>query len=68
MKTTPFYLVWGVNTNAPTRRHESYHSAEKEAKRLANLEGTEFIVLASLKSFRVAKILETDIRPKELTF
>lgn len=64
-----FWMVYGHGRSAPTYRHPTKDSAQREAKRLAQLNpGSTFTVLKSTKAFRaeypvVAEIKFTDHDP-----
>lgn len=47
------YLVWCPASGLPTKRHDNFHAAMSEAKRLCALpenEGLEFIVMRACQS------------------
>jgi hypothetical protein len=61
MSNRRFWVV--VNKDFPTRityKHDSFESADKEAKRLARQErGCEFVVMKAQKSYRINDLVET---------
>lgn len=49
MRSEPFFMVYGLGQGAPNCTHDTFESAETEAKRLANLHpGIRFYVLATV--------------------
>ena len=62
-KENPFLMVYVEGEHTPTYKHNSLESAEKEAKRLAELTGRKAYVLCSIKSFEVNKFVVRDCRP-----
>ena len=64
-----FFCVYVEGGRAPIVKHDSLESAEKEAKRLAEIHGIETFVLATIKSFKLNKFEVKDCRPStELPF
>ena len=49
-ETSKFYLIWSPqSTHAPSRRHEHFGMAKKEAKRLSKkYQGQEFFIVKSV--------------------
>lgn len=44
-----FWMVYGIDTGAPTVMHETIYAAQQEAKRLARkADGTVFVVLEAV--------------------
>lgn len=60
----PFWMVWNPNGHAPTFRHPSKESAEREAERLARANPDRtFVVLESVCARRVDSMICIDLRP-----
>lgn len=55
MEQNHFFMVYMEGRQNPTCRHKTIESAEKEAKRLAEVHGLKTFVLCTLKSFKVNK-------------
>lgn len=47
-----FWMVWRKSTSSLVRKHETYHSAFEEAKRLATQSNDEFYVLQAISKTR----------------
>jgi hypothetical protein len=62
MKENKFWVI--VNKKFPTTvtyKHDSWDSVESEAKRLArNNRNDEFIIMESIKSFKINEFVETE--------
>ena len=63
IKNQPFFMVFMDGGNAPTIKHQTLDSAEKESKRLSELTGKKAYILCSIKSIECAKFVITDMRP-----
>lgn len=62
----PFWLVWCLNGNTPTRMHDSLDSACREAERLARANnGNTFVVMQSYGAAVVNPVTKIDLRPEE---
>lgn len=59
-----FWMVWNPARNAPTCKHESLDSAEREAKRLARINPDEqFFVLESVSGWVKSDVQRIDLDP-----
>jgi hypothetical protein len=67
-----FYMVWNESHGNPTYKHETYTSAEVEAKRLAKQSpGEKFHVLASCCTYEVPEpVIKTvhETEPEDIPF
>lgn len=63
MSKETFYMVYLQGESTPAFKHTTLQSAEKEAKRLAELHRKKSYVLCTLKSFEMCKFIESDCRP-----
>lgn len=60
-----FYMVYLDGKDTPAFKHTNLDSAEKEAKRLAELHDTKAYVLCTIKSIEVNKFNIRDCRPED---
>lgn len=56
-----FYMVFVEGGNNPTYKHETYESAEKEARRLAERTGAEAYILTAFQKIRMVKFEKIDL-------
>lgn len=64
-RENPFWMVFVDGGSAPTFKHQSYASADTEAKRLTRLTSRKSYVLCSIIAFEPPKeFLITDCRPE----
>jgi hypothetical protein len=58
-----FFMVLLENERTPTYKHSNIVSAEKEAKRLAEVHNRKAYVLCAIKSFEKVQFNIEDLRP-----
>ena len=56
----PFYMIYVQGKNSPTYQHSTIESAKSEARRLAEREDKEVIILKAVKKIKLNKFIETD--------
>lgn len=65
-KKNSFWLIWNPQGDAPTRQHQTRHSATVEAERLARLNrGRRFIVLQSVGECVVDDVRHFEHEPED---
>lgn len=63
MEDNYFFMVYVEGQQAPAYKHTSLESAQKEAKRLAELLLKRAYILATVQSFELDKFKVEDCRP-----
>lgn len=61
-------MVFMEGGNTPSFKHQTYESAEIEAKRLAKQFNRKTFVLVSVSSFEINEFKVEDLRPCDLPF
>jgi hypothetical protein len=66
MSTEKFWVVWQPESGAPTYRHGTYESAQKEAERLAECAPKHaFFVLEAVSVSRKVSVITTPLTRTE---
>ena len=61
MPASLFFLVWCEGGGAPTVPHKDYHTASREAKRLARAHpGHRVTVMVAVRGFELNELRETE--------
>lgn len=69
VNTIKFWMVWGENGGAPSHRHVSVESAQREAERLAKVApGQKFYVLEAKKVSVKMDTLTFELHDEEVPF
>lgn len=69
MNAEKFWVVWQPESGAPSHRHESRESAQREAERLAECCGKrEFFVLEAISVSQKVMVMTTILGDEELPF
>lgn len=63
MKKNAFYMVYLEHGRGSTYKHETFESAEAEAKRLSREYGRKAYVLATVKSYEKIEFHTEDLMP-----
>lgn len=67
MRNEKFWVVWQPESGAPTYRHDSLESAQREAERLAEASQTrEFYVLEAMSVSKKVTVQTVDLRDPEI--
>ena len=61
-----FFMVYMEGGRTPVCKHETIKSAEKEAKRLAEVHGAKTFILCTIKSYKINRFIEQDCLPDEI--
>lgn len=70
MKKNAFYMVYLAGGRGPTYKHETFESAEAEARRLSREHLCKAYVLVTVKSYEKIEFYTEDLMPRmdELPF